>query len=153
MPIPDLDRRLLAAMRLYQSGRDARGPRAWASRNLGKLGHRIWSVLSSSDIHRDACIDPSVRLPHPNGVIVHRDVVIEADCLIMQQVTIGQTAEPGAPVIARGAYLGAGAKVLGPIRVGAGARVGANAVVLGDVPDDTTAVGVPAAVRPRRAGA
>ena len=66
--------------------------------------------------------------------------------MIMQQVTIGQTALPGAPTIERGAYLGAGAKVLGAIRIGQNARVGANAVVLDDVPDDATAVGVPARI-------
>jgi serine O-acetyltransferase len=64
----------------------------------------------------------------------------------MQQVTLGQVATAGAPTVCRGAFIGAGAKVLGPIRIGEGARIGANAVVLTDVPDGATAVGIPARI-------
>lgn len=64
----------------------------------------------------------------------------------MQQVTLGQLAKGGAPVVERGAYLGAGAKVLGSVRIGAGARIGANAVVLTDIPPNCTAVGIPARI-------
>ena len=87
------------------------------------------------------------------GIVIHPDAVVEDDCLIMQQVTLGQTAGPGAPRICRGAYIGAGAKVLGPVTVGEGARIGANAVVLADVPAHATAVGIPARVVARRAPA
>lgn len=150
MLIHDRDRRLIASIHLYQRYRERRGPLAWALRSLGKAQHMVWSILSASDISRDACIAKSVRFPHPNGVVIHRDAVIGEDCLIMQQVTIGQTAESQAPVIGRGSYIGAGAKVLGGIRIGNGARIGANAVVLIDLPDDSTAVGVPATIRPRQ---
>lgn len=140
------DRHLLRALKLYQRGMAKSGPMAWLDRLRGRLGHQFWTVVSGSDISRTARIDSSVRFPHPTGIVIHRDAVVEADCLIMQQVTLGQTNAAGAPHICRGAYLGAGAKILGPVTIGAGARVGANAVVLRDVPSGATAVGVPARI-------
>lgn len=70
--------------------------------------------------------------------------------MIMQQVTIGQTAQAGAPIIEAGVYVGAGAKILGNIKIGENARIGANAVVLVDVPPNATAIGVPARVIVRK---
>lgn len=66
--------------------------------------------------------------------------------MIMQQVTIGQTAASLGPKIGMNVYIGAGAKVLGEVTIGDGAQIGANAVVLIDVPANCTAVGVPARV-------
>ena len=66
--------------------------------------------------------------------------------MLMQQVTIGQMAGPGAPVIGANVYVGAGARILGPVIIGDGVRVGANAVVLDNLPAQCTAVGVPARV-------
>ena len=66
--------------------------------------------------------------------------------MLMQQVTLGQLAGPGAPVIGSNVYIGAGAKVLGDITVGDGARIGANAVVLSNVPPQCTVVGIPAQI-------
>ena len=140
------DRKLIAAIHAYQRHRsDRRLPGRllcfWA-----KLRHAFWSMVTGSDIHRDATIAASVSFPHLTGVVIHQDAVIEEDCMIMQQVTIGQTSSSGAPTVANGAYVGAGAKVLGRVRIGRKARVGANAVVLQDVPDNATAVGVPARI-------
>jgi len=109
-----------------------------------RLRHVFWSVITGSEIDANAKIGKGLTLPHPNGVIVHRNAVIGDDCIIMQQVTIGQLAEEDAPVIGSGVYIGAGAKVLGRVCVGDHARIGANAVVLCDVPPNWTAVGVPA---------
>jgi serine O-acetyltransferase len=140
------DRKLIAALHLYQRHRGRRGAGARLLCALGKLRHRFWSLVSASDIARDAEIAASVRFPHLNGVVIHEAARVEADCLIMQQVTLGQTARDGAPTVCRGAYVGAGAKILGAVRIGAGARIGANAVVLTDVPDGATAVGIPARI-------
>lgn len=112
--------------------------------------HRLWSVISGTDIDLRASIGQGFRMPHPNGVIIHSDSVIGEGCMIMQQVTIGQLAEPGAPIIGRNVYIGAGAKVLGAIRIGDGAAIGANAVVLCDVPAGHTALGIPAVARPSK---
>jgi serine O-acetyltransferase len=63
-------------------------------------------------------------------------------------VTIGLRGEVGGPKIGRGVFIGTGAKILGNLRIGAGARIGANAVVIQDVPEQTTVTGAPA--RPLR---
>ena len=142
------DRRLIAAMTRIRSGQARGGMMGRLTVLRGKIGHAFWSLVSGSDIARDATIAADTRFPHLNGVVIHEDAVIEPGCLIMQQVTLGQLAGPGAPHVGRGAYVGAGAKVLGPVRIGAGARIGANAVVLEDVPPNATAVGVPARIIP-----
>lgn len=140
------DKKLLAAIHRYQSARDRSGPIAAVQRARGKIGHWIWSVISGSDISREATLDPSLRMPHLSGIVMHAQTVVEADCLIMQQVTLGQQNELGAPRVCTGAYIGTGAKVLGAITVGEGAKIGANAVVLEDVPAGATVVGIPARV-------
>lgn len=146
MLLHNRDRKLLAAIARYQRYREGRSPLARLKCATGKCGHAFWSVLGACDISREARIDPSARFPHLTGVVVHEDAVVEAGCMIMQQVTLGQLADGGAPVVERNAYLGAGARILGPVRIGAGARVGANAVVLADVPPGATVVGIPARV-------
>ena len=143
------DRHLIAALHRIQNTAGHKGLRARIVGARGKLAHAFWTILSGSDIAREARIARSARFPHLNGVVIHREAVVEENCLIMQQVTLGQTAGPGAPHVCRGAYIGAGAKVLGAITIGPGARIGANAVVLSDVPAHATAVGVPARIVPR----
>lgn len=146
------DRRLIAAIHRYQHNRSGGGLLARLQRARGKLGHIFWSAVSGSDIDRDATIDASARFPHLTGVVIHRNAVVGPGCMVMQQVTLGQTTGAGAPTLKAGAYVGAGAKVLGPVTVGEQARIGANAVVLHDVPARTTAVGIPARLIPHRAG-
>lgn len=143
------DQKLIAAIHAVQRSRDRGGPLARLLSVPARLRYMFWTVISASDIHRDARIDASARFPHLTGVVIHRDAVVGRDCLIMQQVTLGQGAENGAPVLEEGVYIGTGAKVLGAITIGAGARIGANAVVLEDVPPGTTAVGVPAVIKTR----
>lgn len=97
-----------------------------------------------------------VVLEHQHGIVVHGRAVIGDGCILRQGVTIGNRRldrPDDAPVLGRGVNVGAGAKILGPVRVGDGARIGANAVVLRDVPAGALAVGVPAKVvrRERRA--
>jgi len=82
-------------------------------------------------------------LPHPNGIVIHPAAVIGNNCLIFQQVTIGQQ-NGGVPTLRDHVDVGAGAKILGKVELGAHSRVGANAVVLSDVASGTTVVGIPA---------
>ena len=126
---------------------------ASASSNFGaffkktaSLNHRFWSILTASDISKFAHIAPDLQLPHPNGIVIHQDVTIGHNCMIMQQVTIGQLADGKVPIVGNGVYIGAGAKVLGGITISDNAIIGANAVVLIDVPKGKTAVGVPARI-------
>ncbi len=102
---------------------------------------KLARIVLGSDIY---CPVPrSLRLPHPYGIVVHPDVRLGENVVVMHQVTIGQLepADVGVPVIGDDVFLGAGAKVLGAIQVGAGARIGANAVVTRDVPPGATVVG------------
>ena len=94
-----------------------------------------------------------VVFEHQHGIVVHGQSVIGDDCIIRQGVTLGIRSMDHleeAPVLGRGVNIGAGAKILGPVRIGDGAAVGANAVVLRDVPAGGLAVGVPAQLVPRR---
>lgn len=79
------------------------------------------------------------------GVVIHRRAKIGKNCLIAQGVTIGgRSGHYDVPVIGDNCYIGAGAKVLGPITIGNNVIVGANAVLLKDAPDYTVWGGVPA---------
>ena len=102
---------------------------------------RLFRIAFNCDIY--CRIRAPFILPHPFGVIIHSRALIGSRVTVMQQVTIG-TKNPGdnaAPVIEDDVYIGAGAKVLGGIRVGRGAVIGANAVVTRDVPAGCTVVG------------
>ncbi len=147
----DPPRRLLRAIRAHQRAAARGGLAAAIARRRWTLSWRFWSAVTGADIPLNARLGGGLLLPHPNGVVIHPDAVVGPNCLILQQVTLGVTAgRDGAPVLGAGVDVGAGAKVLGPVRLGDGAVVGANAVVLADVPPGEVAVGVPARVIARR---
>lgn len=84
---------------------------------------------------------------HGLGTVIHPRVVIGDNCVISSCVSIGcRSKHPDVPVIEDDCFIGTGARILGPVRVGAGSVIGANAVVLEDVPPGSIAVGVPATV-------
>ncbi|MCG5072835.1 serine O-acetyltransferase [Paraburkholderia tagetis] len=80
------------------------------------------------------------------GIVVHKNARLGSNIIISPNVVIGGKGkgQPGAPVIEDGVVIGAGACVLGPIRIGRGAVIGANSVVLTNVAPHTTVVGIPA---------
>jgi serine O-acetyltransferase len=83
--------------------------------------------------------------------VIHAETVIGRNCTLRHEVTIGtRHGEHDVPVLGDDVDIGAGAKVLGKIRIGNRVSIGANAVVLDDVPDDHLAVGVPARILPKR---
>jgi serine O-acetyltransferase len=136
--------RLLASIQAFQYHRARRGPWHALMRKVARARHLFWSIITQSDIEHRAKFGQRLMLPHPNGVVIHEDAVIGDDCMIMQQVTIGMIGEGEVPTLGNGIYVGAGAKIIGKVKVGDGARIGANAVVTQDVPAGWTAVGVPA---------
>jgi serine O-acetyltransferase len=143
---------LLRSIRDYQ--RHARGESLFhrAMRKYARVRHTFWSIVTGSDIDPRAQLGSNLKLPHPNGVVFHECAVVGDDCMIMQQVTLGMIGDGEYPAIGNRVYIGAGAKVLGKVRVGDGARIGAMAVVLQDVPAGHTAVGIPARVFPQSKG-
>ena len=102
---------------------------------------RFVRVLFNSDIQ--SRLPPDVHLPHPYGIIVHPQAVIGRRVTVMQQVMIGgrDHRENIAPLIGDDVYIGAGARVLGDVRIGHGVVIGANAVVTRDIPPGVTVVG------------
>lgn len=105
------------------------------------LVSRFIRVLFNSDLH--SRLPPDVHLPHPYGIVVHPQAVIGRRVTLMQQVTIGgrDHRENIAPIIGDDVYIGAGARVLGDVRIGQGVVIGANAVVTRDIPPGVTVVG------------
>jgi serine O-acetyltransferase len=143
-------KRLLAAIRDYQKLGDDRMPFRWIRRRWALLRHRFWSAVSGAEIPVNTRIGGGLLVPHPNGIVIHPGAVIGPNCLILQQVTIGTRSEGDPPVLGGHVDVGAGAKILGSLRIGAHAVIGANAVVLRNVPEGATAVGVPAiCIEPR----
>jgi serine O-acetyltransferase len=103
------------------------------------------NVLQVS-IHPAAQIGSAVYLDHATGIVIGANVVIGDEVTILQNVSIGRHGElpTRSPRIGRGVYIGAGATILGGIRIGDFAKIGAGTVVTADVPGGCTAVGNPA---------
>jgi len=143
-------RSLLGSLRAHERLSAAHGPWAALRRKWVVLRHGFWSVVTGADIPLGCHIGGGLLLPHPNGVVIHADVEIGPNCLIFQQVTIGALRSGGVPRLGGHVDVGAGAKILGAIRIGDHGLIGANAVVLIDVPAGGTAVGIPAVLIDRR---
>jgi serine O-acetyltransferase len=140
----DPSRKLLFAIRRYQYWHNRGGLVASFIIKIIILRHRFWGIVTGADIPLTCDIGGGLLIPHPSGIVIHPDAKIGVNCLFFQQVTIGTRETRGAPVIEGHVDIGAGAKILGFVRIGAHARVGANAVVLSDVPGGAVAIGIPA---------
>lgn len=119
-----------------------------ASRALGPLGvvpDVMMRVLCGCEIPRRVPVGPGLLIPHGGrGIVVHPSSIIGSNVIIQHGSTLGVGKIKDAPSLGDGSYIGAGARVLGPVTVGAGSTVGANAVVTRDVPAGETHVGIPA---------
>ena len=111
-------------------------------------------AVTGIEIHPGATIGRRFFIDHGMGVVIGETAEVGDDCMLYHGVTLGGTsleATKRHPTLGDGVVVGAGAKILGPITLGEGAHVGANAVVVKDVPANTTAVGVPARLHERKA--
>ncbi|MGZ3599347.1 MAG: serine O-acetyltransferase [Ktedonobacterales bacterium] len=96
------------------------------------------------DIVPSVEIGPGLYIPHPVGTVIMARK-IGARCSIISSVTIGMRNPPARfPIIGDDVTIGSGARILGPIAIGDNVQIGANAVVIDDIPDGSTAVGIPA---------
>ena len=142
----DPGRKLLLAIRRYQHWRDQGGAIALLACRWLVLRHRFWSAVTGAEIPLNCSIGGGLLIDHPNGIVIHPAAQIGVNCLISQQVTLGTRGRPGLPWIGGHVDIGAGAKILGPVRVGDHAKIGANAVVVTDVPNNAVAIGIPAKI-------
>lgn len=117
------------------------------------LGARVISqgakFLTGIEIHPGAKIGKGLFIDHGSGVVIGETAEIGDNCTLYQGVTLGGTGKDVGkrhPTLGNNVMIGAGAKVLGPFRVGDNSKIAANAVVLSEVPPDSTAVGIPAKV-------
>lgn len=116
----------------------------------GRLLSQHARSVTGIEIHPGAQIGRRVFIDHGMGVVIGETAVVGDDVLLFHGVTLGGVSmSPGKrhPTIGDRVVIGAGAKVLGPLMIGSDARIGANAVVVKDVPDGATAVGIPAVIR------
>lgn len=142
-------RMVTASFRLAQAAGHCRGilsPLRWIVGIAYRIG--IEWVLGI-EIPWKTRIGPGLRVEHGQGLVINDGTVIGRNCRIRHGVTLGNRPEKnsrggGCPILGDDVELGVHAIVIGPIRIGDRARIGAGAVVLINVPDDTSAVGNPA---------
>ncbi len=113
---------------------------------LARVLSNVARLFTGIEIHPAARIGRRFFIDHGMGVVIGETAIIGDDCTLYHGVTLGGTSwDPGKrhPTLQNNVVVGAGAKVLGPVLVGTGARIGSNAVVVKDVPEGSTVVGVP----------
>jgi len=114
---------------------------------LARLISQISRFFTGIEIHPGAKIGRGLVIDHGMGVVIGETAEIGDDVLLYHGVTLGGTGKDKGkrhPTLGNNVVIGAGAKVLGPIYIGSNSKVGANSVVLRDVPEGATAVGIPA---------
>ena len=110
---------------------------------------QIMRGLTGIEIHPGAKIGKGLLIDHGSGVVIGETAEIGDYCLLYQGCTLGGTGKDHGkrhPTLGNNVMVGAGAKILGPFKVGDNAKIAANAVVLKEVPPNSTAVGVPARI-------
>lgn len=138
--------------------------KGWQALQAHRVAHYLWihdrrhlayhfqsrcNELFAIDIHPAAQIGRRLSLDHGTGIVIGETCIIEDDVALFQHVTLGGTGHLSGdrhPVVRQGAMIGAGAKVLGRLTIGAHAKIGAATVVLDDIPANVTVVGNPARI-------
>ena len=144
------------ALVVYRFGRWRYGIRPALLRKLCSLIYKflfkLIQIVAGIELPCEVEIGRNFVIDHFGGVIVSGYAKFGDNCRVRSGVVVGlqRVDEPCAPVIGNNVDIGTGAKILGRIVIGNNVVIGANAVVIDDVPDNSTAVGVPAAVKPRR---
>lgn len=113
------------------------------------LIYHINRILYAVDIHPAALLEPGVVIDHGAGLVIGSTAVVGSGTVLYHGVTLGAkyiTKGKRHPTVGRNVVIGAGAKVLGPISIGDNVKIGANSVVISDVPEGATAVGIPARI-------
>lgn len=138
--------------------------KGWQALQAHRIAHHLWKQgrhplayhLQSRvnerfgiDIHPGAHLGRRMSIDHGTGIVIGETTIVEDNVSLFQSVTLGGTGKKSGerhPIIRHGAMIGAGAKILGRLEIGAYARIGAASVVLDDIPPYATAVGNPARI-------
>ncbi len=121
---------------------------------LGRLLSHLGRCVTGIEIHPGAQIGPGLVIDHGMALVIGETAEIGSNVLLYHNVTLGGVdliKGKRHPTLEDHVVVGAGAQILGPIRIGAHSRIGANAVVVKDVPPHSVVVGVPGRTRPRQA--
>lgn len=133
------------AWRMRIASRVLRWPASFLYRRMFRYVRNHYGI----ELPYSAKVGRRLVIEHQGCIVIHGDSVIGDDCIIRQGVTLGNRALDArfdAPILGNRVNVGAGAKILGKVRLGDGCNIGANAVVLCDVPAGATAVGIPARI-------
>lgn len=122
----------------------------WLWRNefflAGRFVSHLGRFFTGIEIHPGATIGKGFFIDHGMGVVIGETAEIGDNCTLYHQVTLGGTSwakEKRHPTLGNNVVIGSGAKVLGPFKVGDGSKIGSNSVVVKEVPENSTVVGVP----------
>jgi len=118
----DPGRKLIKAIRDYQQGPPL-------VRKLAVVRHAFWSVVSGASIPLNTQIGGGFVMLHTQGIVIHPDTIIGNNCMICQNVTLGTSGGPGAPVLGHGVFVGANSVVVGKVIVPQNTQVGALSLV------------------------
>jgi serine O-acetyltransferase len=122
--------------------------RRWHVIGVNRFLRIATTAVYGIEIGKDVTLGNGVFFAHTLGIVIGGDAKIGDRVKFMGNNTVGTAKENGYPVIEDDVVVGCGARILGPIRVGARSIIGANAVVVQDVPPDSVATGIPAVIRP-----
>ncbi len=117
---------------------------------IARLISQFARLITGIEIHPGAKIGKRLFIDHGMGIVIGETVTIGDNCTIYHGVTLGGTGKDKYkrhPDLGNNVIVGCGAKILGPIKIGDNVKIGANAVVLKDVPSNTTVVGVPGIIK------
>lgn len=117
---------------------------------IARLISQIARFITGIEIHPGAKIGIKLFIDHGIGVVIGETATIGDNCTIYHNVTLGGTGkdkDKRHPDIGNNVIIGTGAKILGPIKIGNNVKVGANSVVIKDVPDNVTVVGIPGVIK------
>ncbi len=132
------------------------GKRHLSKKNLwNKINYKVYLLLNAffcigifnTEMKASKTISSKIYFFHPYGIVINPNSTIKDNVVIRQQVTIGNKGmnfNKGCPIIEENVEIGAGAKIIGSVRIGKNSKIGANAVVTKSFPENSVLVGVPA---------
>jgi serine O-acetyltransferase len=112
-----------------------------------EIAHKVLELIVDIHLYPDTQIGPGLYVAHYGGIWINPRAALGSNCTLAHGVTIGAPmAAAGAPILEDRVWIGSGAVISGPVRIGPGAVIGANSLVVSNLPENAVAIGVPARV-------